>query len=127
MLRKTKLNIQNEQNKQNKKDKVKNTSRLKKYGITNQEYENILKSQNGVCAICNRPPKTKSLCIDHRHEKDSKGKQIEGDKSLVRGLLCFFCNKYVVGAIEHRTSVKPRNVLIGLIAYFDVYTMKGGD
>jgi len=57
--------------------------RLKnRYGITLDDYDFILKKQNGVCAICGRPPKEgKNLHIDHCHEK-----------SVVRGLLCFRCN-----------------------------------
>jgi hypothetical protein len=52
--------------------------RLNKYGITIEQYEEILKKQSGLCAICNRK---KRLCIDHCHKT---GK--------VRGLLCFNCN-----------------------------------
>lgn len=55
---------------------------LAKYGITSKEYEQKLKAQNGVCAICSRPPHKRRLNVDHDH----KTKQ-------VRGLLCWRCNK----------------------------------
>ena len=60
-----------------------------KYGITIAEYEILLKSQNGVCAICNQSEtskhqsgKIKSLAVDHCHKT---GK--------IRGLLCDKCNR----------------------------------
>jgi len=45
-------------------------------------YDELLAQQNGVCAICGHPPKTKRLNIDHDH------KTME-----VRGLLCHKCNR----------------------------------
>lgn len=55
-------------------------SRLKKYGLTMEQYEAMAASQQGICAICNKPPK-RILFIDHCH---TRGK--------VRGLLCSSCN-----------------------------------
>jgi|SRR5579859_3013992 len=40
----------------------------KKYGISLKEYNQMLKAQGGVCAICKRPPKTLSLSVDHDHK-----------------------------------------------------------
>ena len=57
---------------------------LSKYGISDTEYNEILKSQNDVCAICFKKEtrnRTKNLSIDHCHKT---GK--------VRGLLCAKCN-----------------------------------
>lgn len=56
------------------------------YGITEADYNLLLKYQKFVCAVCKSPPKTKSLHVDHNH--------VTG---LVRGLLCFRCNKLVIG------------------------------
>lgn len=54
----------------------------KQYGITLEEYQNMIKKQNNVCKICGGKSKTgKRLTIDHDHQT---GK--------VRGLLCFNCN-----------------------------------
>lgn len=65
-----------------KQDPVYNHFRkLKRYNLTVQDYEEMFKKQNGVCAICGRPPSKNKLAVDHCHET---GK--------VRGLLCFRCN-----------------------------------
>lgn len=61
----------------------------RKFGITAERYDEILLSQNGVCAICNRDEPVvrralsgkEKLSVDHCH--------ITG---RVRGLLCFRCN-----------------------------------
>lgn len=58
----------------------------KKYGISLKEYRLILRQQNGKCAICRHPPKTRALNVDHDHKT---GK--------VRGLLCYRCNKLLIG------------------------------
>lgn len=68
-------------------------SRLKLYGVTQEEWERRLKEQDGKCAICHKPPfggrtNSKSLGIDHDH--------VTG---RVRGLLCARCN-WLVGNVE---------------------------
>lgn len=53
-----------------------------RYGLTIEQYENLLAQQDGVCAICNAPPpKDRRLHVDHDH--------VTGE---VRGLLCLKCN-----------------------------------
>lgn len=52
----------------------------KRYGITVETYDRILREQNNACAICRRTSE-KSLCIDH----------IKGT-NVIRGLLCSNCN-----------------------------------
>ena len=51
-----------------------------RYGITQEEYDKILKSQNNCCAIC-KIEFYKTPHIDHCHET-----------KIVRGLLCSNCN-----------------------------------
>lgn len=58
-----------------------------KYGITQAVYEIMLQVNDGKCWICDRPPKpSKNLHVDHAH----KTKQ-------VRGLLCWQCNRRLIG------------------------------
>jgi hypothetical protein len=64
-------------------------------GLTQADYDRLLAAQGGVCAICERPPKTRRLHVDHDHKS---GK--------VRGLLCFTCNRYVLG--KYATPAKLR-------------------
>ena len=62
----------------------------KMYGITLAQYEAMILSQDGKCAICKQPEttvhaktgETSELCVDHCHKT---GK--------VRGLLCNSCNR----------------------------------
>jgi hypothetical protein len=51
---------------------------MKRYGITEEEYEAIKVSQAGVCAICSSD---EELVVDHCHENGH-----------IRGLLCKQCN-----------------------------------
>jgi hypothetical protein len=66
-----------------KRDKDYNFIRnLRGYGMTIDDYNNILLEQKGVCAICKKAPKNnRRLHIDHDHQT-----------GLIRGLLCFRCN-----------------------------------
>jgi len=54
--------------------------RKHKYGLTQEQYNDMILSQNNECAICKKPSH-KTLHIDHDH---TTGK--------VRGLLCSTCN-----------------------------------
>lgn len=55
--------------------------RLKKYGISIEQYLEMYSNQEGKCAICNIKPNIRVLDVDHNH---ATGK--------VRGLLCRRCN-----------------------------------
>lgn len=62
--------------------------RLKKYGITGDEFRKILKYQNFKCPVCNRKI-TKNLSVDHNH--------LTG---RIRGLICNNCNLAIGNADE---------------------------
>lgn len=59
----------------------------KTYGITSEDYDEILKRQGGRCAICRGRPRSKRLAVDHDHASGA-----------VRGLLCSRCNHDLMGA-----------------------------
>lgn len=78
----------------------------RKYGISLRDYGELLKAQKGVCFICGSPPKTRSLHVDHVHVKGYK-KFTPSEKALyVRGLLCFQCNKLLMGRGMTREKAK---------------------
>ena len=66
----------------NKTPEEQRIARIRSYGISVEQYNYLLKTQNGVCWICNEPNVVgKSLNIDHDHKTGE-----------VRGLLCGKCN-----------------------------------
>jgi hypothetical protein len=67
-----------------------NQNRFARYGITYEDYNDLVKLQGNLCAICGEPEtarawndksKSKTLHVDHDHETGQ-----------VRGLLCQKCN-----------------------------------
>jgi hypothetical protein len=78
-----------------KKDWIENKTKIAKsnrysdvknrYGLSKDDYEDLIKKQDGKCAICNSSRGTKykwrALAIDHDHATGQ-----------VRGLLCQGCN-----------------------------------
>ena len=72
-----------------------------KFGIGIADYEQMLRAQGGVCAICERQErrvdartgKPRRLAVDHCHESEK-----------VRGLLCFSCNT-AIGQFDHKPEI----------------------
>lgn len=60
---------------------------LRGYGLSTEDYENILAEQNYCCAICNKHHNCfkKRLAVDHDHRTGE-----------IRGLLCTGCNKFII-------------------------------
>lgn len=69
-------------------NRINRNNNLKRlYGITSDEYEEILEAQGYVCAICKSPP--------HREGKPNKQRlHVDHDHvtGKIRGLLCYHCN-----------------------------------
>jgi len=68
-----------------RRNQTRNTDLIRKYGITHQDYLDMLDEQEHKCAVCGLPEEKNfngKLCVDHNHKT---GK--------VRGLLCNPCNK----------------------------------
>lgn len=62
-----------------------------KYGLAPEEYDAMIASQGGGCAVCHAPESKKGRCgkpihlsVDHDHES-----------GVVRGLLCNDCNRAI--------------------------------
>jgi hypothetical protein len=70
----------------------------KKYGISWKEYRALEQQSDGACWICGTVPRG-SLNVDHDH----KVAKALGVRRSIRGLLCFTCNKYLIGRrrLEH--------------------------
>lgn len=67
-----------------------NSALRSRYGITTEQYDEMLAEQAGVCAICGNPPKKRRLYVDHDH-----------DTGRVRGLLCAHCNSSLEWMIQN--------------------------
>jgi DNA-directed RNA polymerase subunit RPC12/RpoP len=71
-----------------KKRRAKNSSLLRTYGITIEQYEELLEKQEEKCFVCERHKDEfpTALAVDHDHKTGE-----------IRGLLCAYCNHRVVG------------------------------
>lgn len=69
------------------------------YGITEDEYTQLLVWQGGRCYICNRRPASKRLAVDHSHTTGA-----------VRGLLCRNCNRNVLGHLREDVLALERAI-----------------
>ncbi len=79
-----------------KRGKQKDRYLRRKYGITLKQYYRMLKAQDYKCAICRRPfDEKRKANVDHNHKT---GK--------VRGILCYRCNKFMVGR-HTLITIKP--------------------
>lgn len=79
--------------------------KLKKYGLTLEQYNFMLEAQNNSCAICKEDKKTiRDWHVDHCH---TTGK--------VRGILCHHCNLLLGNARDNK------NTLYNAINYLNKY------
>ena len=71
-----------------------------RYGLTRKEYDELLRKQGGVCALCGRTNGGKHLVVDHDHVTE-----------VVRGLLCGRCNS-TLGVFEQKEWVDRANAYL---------------
>jgi hypothetical protein len=91
-------------NKKNPEKRVRLTraATLRVYGLTTEDYDRMCREQQGLCAICHRPPKEgKHLSVDHRH---LTGK--------VRQLLCRNCKTGIENFDENTEFLKSAIVYL---------------
>ncbi len=60
----------------------------RKYGITIEQFNDMLLAQGGTCAICKQPSHNRKMHVDHCHKTGA-----------VRGILCAMCNTGI-GALK---------------------------
>lgn len=104
------------------KEQIKDKRLRDTYGITYEEWQQMLKDQNNVCWMCKVMPNNGILCVDHLHQKGFKKMPPEEKRKYVRGLLCFSCNTGFA-RIERRKN--PRQLLENVVEYFKIYPLKG--
>lgn len=67
------------------KEQIRSYNRKRAYGVTQEQFDQMVAEQNGLCLICGNPPsgkgKSNILHVDHCH-----------DTGRIRGLLCTNCN-----------------------------------
>lgn len=80
-------------------DKARRGHLLRTYGITLEQYDELLARQDGLCPVCMRPSTEfpVRLAVDHDHKTGE-----------VRGLLCNYCNHRLVG--RHRDPELLRRI-----------------
>jgi len=82
-------------------------ARLRKYGLTQADFERMWNAQNGQCAICREPFKDQlRACVDHDHAT-----------GFVRDLLCRPCNVDLA-------VVDDDDYLAKLLSYRDVHCQR---
>lgn len=86
----------------------KRTKKVKLYGLRQYwpeltepaaelERAKLVVKQNGLCGICSKPESHFKfrLAVDHNHKTGQ-----------VRGLLCYRCNKFIVGRHTYESALK---------------------
>lgn len=89
------------------KEKARAYSLKRRYGITLEQYDELLVRQDGKCAVCLKEAEEFNvrLAVDHDHKSGE-----------IRGLLCRYCNHRIVG--RHRDA----NLLRRVADYLEIGT-----
>lgn len=85
---------------ENNPDKIKNGRLLRSFGITLEQYNEMLRKQDYKCAICDthKDNEIRALAVDHCH---TTGK--------IRGLLCTTCNR-ALGLLKDNSEILEKAV-----------------
>lgn len=70
---------------------------LKKYGLEINDWKELLACQGYRCLICGNTPSTGRFVTDHYHVQNYKKMSPEKKRLYIRGLLCWTCNRLIVG------------------------------
>lgn len=100
---------------------------LRKFKMTREQWDKQMKAQNNGCAICRRDFNEYNAYLDHAHSCCAPGKKKkEYCGRCNRGILCYLCNRKVVGAIENwiKWEINPFDALAYLIRYGVTYAPK---
>ena len=84
------------------------TVALRKYGITEAQYQKMLVKGGGACWLCGGIPKTRRLAVDHDHKT-----------GRIRGVLCFRCNRFRVSSDTAADAPMHRRIADYLTSTFD--------
>jgi len=100
---------------------------LKKYGLTQGEWLQILESQDYKCPVCGRDLADENnlvrLVIDHAHVKGYAKKSPEDRKLFVRGILDTYCNFRVIN--KNINLQKAKNIVTYLEKFEDKLRSEG--
>ena len=91
--------------------RIQRRSRIKKYNLTLEQFEDMVKQQKGKCLGCGKSfPTDRAPAIDHDR------KCCQGNKSCgkcVRGILCKFCNLGLGYAQDNIQTLKNWIIYLG--------------
>ena len=65
---------------------------LKRYGLTEQDWRDMLAEQGFACGVCHKVPASGTLHIDHDHVRGWRKMVPAERRKYVRGLTCFVDN-----------------------------------
>lgn len=85
------------------KQSVRDKYLRRKYGISLEQYNEMLKQQNFSCALCGKHQSnfSKSLHVEHNHKT-----------GRVRSLCCFYCNRRRIGMLTLEWAKKIYDYLL---------------
>lgn len=76
--------------------------RLQRYKLSPEKHQKMLIEQNYCCKICSKKPQTKRpLVVDHCHKT-----------GIVRGLLCYNCNRIITLLDDPNLLAKAKSYLL---------------